>query len=108
MLKINDTTLTKRQREVLDFMRAFYARNDQLPPMAFISRHFGWKSQNAAQTFADILAAKGFIEKNDVGRYRFTRQAIEDTAAPPPAAGELVRLPVRDMHATHAWGRGRA
>lgn len=94
--------LTLRQQQVMDYMRAFHAENDQLPPQAVIARHFGWKSSNAAQTFADILTAKGYIEKNAVGRYRFTRTVAD----PLPAAGELLRLPVRDLApARHSWGR---
>jgi SOS-response transcriptional repressor LexA len=87
--------LTARQRQVLDFMRDFHVRNDQLPPMSAISKHFGWKSDNAAKTFADILEAKGYIEKNEVGKYRFTRE--EQPAAVPldTLPGALTAEPVR-------------
>lgn len=78
--------LTARQQQVLDFMRAFHAENDQLPPMHVLSKHFGWKSDNAAMTFARILEAKGYLEKNAVSKYRFSRNAI-------PAAVPLDTLP---------------
>lgn len=87
--------LTARQRQVLEFMHSFFEANDQLPPMRAISQHFGWKSDNAAVTFAAILEAKGYIEKNEVGRYRFTRnQPVATEVATLP--GALLRLPVHD------------
>lgn len=65
--------LTPRQQQVLDYLRAFYEENDQLPPMQTIADHFGWKSMNSAATFTAILEAKGYIEKNAVGKFRFSR-----------------------------------
>lgn len=86
--------LTARQQQVLDFLRAFYAKNDQLPPARSICDHFGWKSDNAAQTFTSILEAKGYIEKNEVGKYRFTRTEHPAAVALDTLPGALVRLPV--------------
>lgn len=88
--------LTPRQQLVLDFLRTFHAENDQLPPMRAIAAHFGWKSENSAQTFADILEAKGYIEKNAVGKYRFTREQ-PSAVAMDTLPGALLRLPVREM-----------
>lgn len=73
-MKLN-APLTMRQQQVLDFMRAFLADNDQLPTHACIAKRFGWKSDNAALTFTKILEAKGYLERNTLGKFRLTRPA---------------------------------
>jgi len=75
--------LTAKQAEVLAFMRGFFAENDQLPPSRAIRERFGWVSDNAAADFVAALARKGHIERNAVGRYRFTRSTA---CASTPAA----------------------
>lgn len=67
------TPLPSRQQQVLDFMRAFHAENDQLPPMPEIARHFGFRSANSAVCHAAALERKGFLERNCIGNLRFTR-----------------------------------
>lgn len=67
--------LTSRQQEVYDFMRAFYAENDQLPPSALIATHFGWKSGTSAQQHIASLIRLRRIETNAVGKLRFVREA---------------------------------
>lgn len=61
--------------EVLAFMRAFFADNDQLPPIAVISRHFGWIGASAAAWHISALRRFGFVEHNAVGKLRFVRPA---------------------------------
>ena len=68
--------LTTRQREVLAYMRSFWAENDQLPPMHAIAEHFGFRSGNAAHDYLNALERKGFIERNAVGKYRFVRDRV--------------------------------
>lgn len=65
--------MTETQKKLLAFMRAFFAENDQLPTIAATKAHFGWKSNNTVAARFYALEAKGFIEKNAVNRYRFTR-----------------------------------
>jgi SOS-response transcriptional repressor LexA len=64
---------TARNHDVMDFMRAFFAENDQLPPMAHIAAHFGWASTMAAQMHINSLEKHGLIERNACGKYRFSR-----------------------------------
>lgn len=66
--------LTPRQAAVLAFMRAFFAENDHLPGGPDISRRFGFTSPNAGADYIAALRRKGYIERNTVGKYRFTRQ----------------------------------
>jgi SOS-response transcriptional repressor LexA len=64
--------LTNGQARVLYFLREFYLTNDQLPPTHAIAAHFGWRSCNAAQEHLEGLAARGYLERNAVGKWRFT------------------------------------
>lgn len=68
----------KRERttaaSVYEFLREFFAENDQLPPALAISAHFGWKSHTRAFEVLAQLAKSGLIEHNSLGKYRFTRK----------------------------------
>lgn len=61
-------------QRVLTYMRDFYLANDQLPPARLICDHFGWRSANAAHTHIRTLAKAGAIERNEAGKYRFSRR----------------------------------
>lgn len=65
---------TAKNLEVLAYMREFYLENDQLPPLTCINRNFGWVSLNAAQLHVDALIRHGLVERNAVGKLRFTRE----------------------------------
>jgi SOS-response transcriptional repressor LexA len=65
--------LSKKQMELLSFMRFYFARNDQLPSAEAIRDHFGWSSPNAAHCAREVLERKGWIERNEAGKYRFSR-----------------------------------
>lgn len=67
------TELTAKQSDVLAFMRGFFAENDHLPGGPDIARHFGFRSPNAGAEYISALERKGYVERNAVGRYRFTR-----------------------------------
>jgi SOS-response transcriptional repressor LexA len=64
--------LFPRQAQVLEFARAFYLENDQLPPTHVIAAHFGWASENAAYEHLEALARRGFLQRNAVGKWKFT------------------------------------
>jgi repressor LexA len=53
--------LTRRQREILDFIRSSKARDGFPPTRAEIVRHFGFRSPNAAQCHLRALAEHGAI-----------------------------------------------
>lgn len=65
--------LTTMQANLLAFLRRFFNENDQLPPISAICKHFGWASANAAMAGLYQLQVRSLIEKNAVGKYRFTR-----------------------------------
>lgn len=64
--------LSRRQKEVLNFCGEFFGRNDQLPSRKAICEHFGWASPNSAEEVLQALEAKGYIERNDLNKFRFT------------------------------------
>lgn len=64
--------LSNQQRHVLNYLHHFLRVNHQLPPYPCIARAFGWRSNNAAHGHIERLAAKGYLEKNECGGWRFT------------------------------------
>jgi len=67
--------LTHVQGKVMEFMWRFYEENDQLPTMAAIAGNFGWGSANNADQHCRYLHSKGALEKNVLGKYKFSRGA---------------------------------
>src|SRR5208283_1026296 len=66
------TGLTKRQRQVLDFIQSVQRAGDSSPTLREISARFGFKSSRAAADHLDALRRKGFIE-SDAGKARSLR-----------------------------------
>lgn len=64
--------LSPRQSEAFTYLVQFFAANDQLPPVATVAAHMGVFS-NQAHEIAVALEKKGWIERNAVGKYRFTQ-----------------------------------
>ena len=60
---------------VYGYLREFFGRNDQLPPMESVRDHMGWASNNAVLGHVRKLEELGMIERNEVGKYRFTRRS---------------------------------
>lgn len=76
--------MTDKQVEVLLYLWNFYEKNDQLPPVTTVAKHFGFASGNGAQDHITALVRKGWLEPNEAGRYKFstlTRTAFERVAA---------------------------
>src|SRR5208282_5381330 len=66
------TGLTKRQRQVLDFIQSVQRAGDSSPTLREISARFGFKSSRAAADHLDALRRKGFIE-SEPGKARALR-----------------------------------
>ena len=77
------TELTEKQAEVLAFMREYEAANDNMPTMATIGRHFGFRSANSANDHVRALVFAGRLERipGQVG-YRFRRPAPQSGGQP--------------------------
>jgi repressor LexA len=57
------TELTKRQREVLDFVRNTHHRLGHSPTLREICSHFGFRSPKAAADHLSALERKGYLSK---------------------------------------------
>lgn len=56
--------LTDRQREMLDFLRAYQRENGVMPSTREMQRHFGFSSQTAAMSHLRALEKKGAIQRH--------------------------------------------
>lgn len=54
--------MTKRQNEILAFIRTYILHNGMPPTRVEISREFGFRSPNAAQEHLKAMAQKRVIE----------------------------------------------
>ena len=66
------TTPSKYQLKVLEYMREFFAENDQLPPYSAIAEKFGI-GLTGAEWHVKALIRFGRLERNVVGKLRFAR-----------------------------------
>ena len=66
------TELTKRQRQVLDFIQSVQRAGGSAPTLREIAAHFGFKSSRAAADHLDALKRKAFLE-SDPGKARTLR-----------------------------------
>ena len=67
--------LTPLQSAVYDFMREFFAENDQLPTVAVICEKFG-KYPSHIHGIQLAIMKNGLIERNAVHKFRFTRGKV--------------------------------
>jgi repressor LexA len=56
--------LTKRQKEILDFLEAFMNENGYAPSFEEIARHFGYTSLATVHEHLENLKQKGYIRKS--------------------------------------------
>jgi len=70
--------LTKRQREVLDFIVAFHDREGRFPTGPEIAGHFGFKDPSPAYQHLDALEAKGYLKIKRYGYGRPTAIQLTD------------------------------
>jgi Mn-dependent DtxR family transcriptional regulator len=83
--------LSFQQRRLLAFCDLFLTQEDQMPTGKAIADHFGWASQNAAYEAMASLERRGLIERNSLGKWRFTeagRRLVPECAPPMVEMGE--------------------
>lgn len=71
--------------EVLAFLRAYFAENDQLPSVSVVARRFGW-ALGSAEWHLRQLRRFGLVEPNAAGRLRFVRAGRAPVAVAEVAA----------------------
>jgi len=79
--------VTRRQKEILDFITDFIDREGYSPSMEEIAEHFHFASLNAVFKHLESLAARGYLHR-DANRAR----SIEVRRDDPPAAQSLPLL----------------
>ncbi len=62
-MNTNGDSLTRRQQEILDFVRKRRSENGKIPSTREIQRHFGFASQTAAVNHLKALERKGFLRR---------------------------------------------
>ena len=60
---MNDRPLTRRQKQVLDFIDRTQRKTGLFPTLMEITSHFKYRSPNSAQAHVKALTAKGALEK---------------------------------------------
>jgi repressor LexA len=83
--------LTRRQREIYDFIRGFVAEQGYSPSLEEIGAHFGLSSVATVHKHVQHLVEKGFLKKA-WNRSRSVEPVAESPAAAPPA--NVVSLPL--------------
>ncbi|MBI4597624.1 MAG: transcriptional repressor LexA [Candidatus Omnitrophica bacterium] len=58
-------TLTKRQKQVLDFIKSFIKKYDYAPSLEEVKKHLGLASVSTAHFHVQTLQQKGFLRKDD-------------------------------------------
>ncbi|WP_431785723.1 LexA repressor [Paenibacillus lactis] len=76
---MNTKPLTRRQYEVLEFIKSFIARNGYSPTVREISEHMGYSSASTAFSIVERLIKKGKIRKNRGPRTIHLVQSGRDT-----------------------------
>jgi repressor LexA len=64
--------LTKRQRQILEFVLSAQRAGESVPTLREIAAHFGFKSSRAAADHLDALKRKGFLQ-SEPGKARTLR-----------------------------------
>lgn len=58
-------TLSRRQRDVLNFILSYRDEHGTLPSRRNIQAHFKWDSYNSAVDHMNRLIGKGYLDKHD-------------------------------------------
>lgn len=66
--------LTDRELDVLVYMKEFFRSEDMLPTLDMIAQHSGYTAPSGALNLCRSLQKKGYIERNQLGKWRFARQ----------------------------------
>lgn len=57
--------LTRRQKEILDYLRNFIAKHDYSPSYREVAEHFGFSSVATVAEHIDTLKEKGYLENEE-------------------------------------------
>lgn len=88
--------LTKRQKEVLDYLRSFIQKHEYAPSYREIADHFGYASVATVAEHVDSLKSKGYLEneENMARSIQLTPTWDERTFSIPLLGGIAAGLPI--------------
>ena len=80
--------LTPTQARVLEFIAQHIVQKQRPPTRRGIAQHFGWSSDNAAETHIQELARRGHVALDDAARpgkhsNRYVRVLLWPVSVPP-------------------------
>ena len=78
------TSLTAKQQQAYDYIRAFYAEHSVGPTVREVGAHLGVKSSCSSQRHIEALIRKGFVTHD---RYKY--RSLRPVEALPVAADEI-------------------
>jgi repressor LexA len=81
--------LTKKQRQVFDFIRSQIVKTNRPPTMREIGREFDMSSTGSVRDVLRALVKKGFIQKDS-----HVSRGIRIKRGPGPLSGDIVEVPV--------------
>ena len=86
-------TLTKRQKEILDFVRDWVSKKGYSPTFREVMKHFNYSSVGTVVTHFKALTKKGYIQSEEKKR----RSLIPVTLEMETKGGEEIELPFVGM-----------
>lgn len=94
--------LTKRQKEIFDFIHGFQEQHGRPPLAGEIAEHFGFTHHSSAYQHLRALEQKDYLEVNQTGkrkvlRIRLTEQARQMVETGYPILGEIPAGPLAEV-----------
>lgn len=85
-------SITKKQKEVLDYIISYTDKNDFSPTQKEIKDHFGFKSFGSVQRYIKYLANAGYIESDWNARRGL--KVLEENPAHTPSSPDVTEVPL--------------
>lgn len=85
-------SITKKQKEVLDYIISYTDKNGYSPTQKEIKEHFGFKSFGSVQRYIKYLANAGYLESDWNARRGL--KVVEETPAHTPSSPEFAEVPL--------------
>lgn len=107
--------LTKKQKEVLDFITEYVRENDYSPTQKEIQEHFGFKSLGSVQDYIKYLTSGGYLVNDSHSVRGLMPAAVQQNSEEIPLLGNIAAgVPIEaiensDMISvpTHMLGKGK-
>jgi repressor LexA len=107
--------LTKKQKEVLDFITEYVRENGYSPTQKEIQEHFGFKSLGSVQDYIKYLTTGGFLSNDSHSVRGLTPSSVQQNSEEIPLLGNIAAgTPIETIENTemisvpvHMLGKGQ-